>query len=164
VRDHFAYLSERVARHHGFIVKTVGDAVMAAFHDPVDAVRAVLSMQVEVASFNRGRSVPAMKSRSAALPRLHRPAGLDQAVRSARRHLCAEAVRGKVAAGQGILCLASARVSSQAIPRPRPIMRTGSFKPRSVALSAVTSRPASASRASGSASTASEMIASPPWH
>ena len=60
--------------------------------------------------------------------------------------------------------LASARVSSQAIPRPRPIMRTGSFKPRSVALSAVTSRPASASRASGSASTASEMIASPPWH
>jgi class 3 adenylate cyclase/carbon monoxide dehydrogenase subunit G len=56
VRDHFAYLSERVARHHGFIVKTVGDAVMAAFHDPADAVRAVLSMQDEVASFNRGRS------------------------------------------------------------------------------------------------------------
>jgi class 3 adenylate cyclase len=56
VRDHFAYLSERVARHHGFIVKTVGDAVMAAFHDPADAVRAVLSMQGEVADFNRGRS------------------------------------------------------------------------------------------------------------
>jgi class 3 adenylate cyclase/carbon monoxide dehydrogenase subunit G len=56
VRDHFAYLSERVARHHGFIVKTVGDAVMAAFHDPADAVRAVLSMQDEVADFNRGRS------------------------------------------------------------------------------------------------------------
>ena len=48
VRDHFAFLSERVARHHGFIVKTVGDAVMAAFHDPADAVRAVLSMQDEV--------------------------------------------------------------------------------------------------------------------
>jgi class 3 adenylate cyclase/carbon monoxide dehydrogenase subunit G len=56
VRDHFAYLSERVARHHGFIVKTVGDAVMAAFHDPADAVRAVLSMQDDVADFNRGRS------------------------------------------------------------------------------------------------------------
>jgi class 3 adenylate cyclase len=55
VRDHFAYLSERVARHHGFIVKTVGDAVMAAFHDPADAVRAVLDMQDEVESFNRGR-------------------------------------------------------------------------------------------------------------
>jgi class 3 adenylate cyclase/carbon monoxide dehydrogenase subunit G len=55
VRDHFAYLSERVARHRGFIVKTVGDAVMAAFHDPADAVRAVLSIQDDVASFNRGR-------------------------------------------------------------------------------------------------------------
>jgi class 3 adenylate cyclase len=56
VRDHFAFLSERVERHNGFIVKTVGDAVMAAFHDPADAVRAVLSIQDEVASFNRGRS------------------------------------------------------------------------------------------------------------
>ena len=56
VRDHFAFLSERVARHDGFIVKTVGDAVMAAFHDPADAVRAVLSIQDEVADFNRGRS------------------------------------------------------------------------------------------------------------
>jgi class 3 adenylate cyclase len=56
VRDHFAYLSERVQRHNGFIVKTVGDAVMAAFHDPADAVRAALSMQDEVASFNHGRS------------------------------------------------------------------------------------------------------------
>jgi class 3 adenylate cyclase/carbon monoxide dehydrogenase subunit G len=56
VRDHFAYLSERVQRHNGFIVKTVGDAVMAAFYDPADAVRAALSMQDEVASFNHGRS------------------------------------------------------------------------------------------------------------
>jgi class 3 adenylate cyclase len=56
VRDHFAFLSERVERHNGFVVKTVGDAVMAAFHDPADAVRAVLSIQDEVASFNKGRS------------------------------------------------------------------------------------------------------------
>jgi len=55
VRDHFAFLSERVTRHHGFIVKTVGDAVMAAFNDPADAVRAVLAMQDEVEDFNRGR-------------------------------------------------------------------------------------------------------------
>ena len=55
VRDHFAFLSERVERHNGLIVKTVGDAVMAAFHDPADAVRAVLSIQDEVADFNRGR-------------------------------------------------------------------------------------------------------------
>ena len=56
VRDHFAYLSERMQRHRGFIVKTVGDAVMGAFHDPADAVRAVLSMQDEVATFNRDRT------------------------------------------------------------------------------------------------------------
>jgi class 3 adenylate cyclase len=55
VRDHFAFLSERVQRHNGFIVKTVGDAVMAAFHDPADAVRAALSIQDEVAAFNRSR-------------------------------------------------------------------------------------------------------------
>lgn len=55
VRDHFAFLSELVARHHGSIVKTVGDAVMAAFHDPADAVRAVLAIQQEVANFNHGR-------------------------------------------------------------------------------------------------------------
>jgi class 3 adenylate cyclase len=56
VRDHFAFLSERVERHHGFMVKTVGDAVMAAFNDPADAVRAVLSIQDEVDSFNRGHA------------------------------------------------------------------------------------------------------------
>jgi class 3 adenylate cyclase/carbon monoxide dehydrogenase subunit G len=56
VRDHFAFLSERVQRHNGFVVKTVGDAVMAAFGDPADAVRAVLSIQDEVEAFNRGRS------------------------------------------------------------------------------------------------------------
>jgi class 3 adenylate cyclase len=55
VRDHFAFLSERVQRHNGFVVKTVGDAVMAAFGDPADAVRAVLSIQDEVENFNRGR-------------------------------------------------------------------------------------------------------------
>jgi class 3 adenylate cyclase len=56
VRDHFAFLSERVERHHGFIVKTVGDAVMAAFHDPADAVRAALSIQDDVENFNHGRA------------------------------------------------------------------------------------------------------------
>jgi len=56
VRDLFAFLSERVQRHNGFIVKTVGDAVMAAFHDPADAMRAALAVQDEVATFNRGRA------------------------------------------------------------------------------------------------------------
>ena len=55
VREHFAFLSERVQRHNGTMVKTVGDAVMAAFHDPADAVRAALSIQDEIAEFNRNR-------------------------------------------------------------------------------------------------------------
>jgi class 3 adenylate cyclase len=56
VRAHFAYLAERVSRHGGFIVKTVGDAVMAAFHDPAEAVRAALSMQDDLPGFNEGRT------------------------------------------------------------------------------------------------------------
>ena len=40
VRDHFAFRLDRVQRNHGFVVKTVGDAVMAAFSRPDGAVRA----------------------------------------------------------------------------------------------------------------------------
>lgn len=53
VREHFAFLAARVQRHGGTIVKTVGDAVMAAFHDPTCAIRAALAIQDEVAGFNR---------------------------------------------------------------------------------------------------------------
>ena len=42
-------------RNHGFVVKTVGDAVMAAFSRPDDAVRAALAIQDDVASFNSAR-------------------------------------------------------------------------------------------------------------
>jgi class 3 adenylate cyclase len=55
VRDHFSFLSDRVQRNHGFVVKTVGDAVMAAFSRPDDAVRAALAIQDDVASFNDAR-------------------------------------------------------------------------------------------------------------
>jgi class 3 adenylate cyclase len=52
VRDHFAFLAAVVRRHDGTLVKTIGDAVMAAFSDPADAVAAALDVQDEVASFN----------------------------------------------------------------------------------------------------------------
>jgi class 3 adenylate cyclase len=52
VRGHFAFLSERVQRHNGFIVKTVGDAVMAAFSHPDDAIRAALAIHNEISSLN----------------------------------------------------------------------------------------------------------------
>ena len=55
VRDHFSFLSDRVQRHRGVVVKTVGDAVMAAFSRPDDAVLAALAIQDDVAGFNAAR-------------------------------------------------------------------------------------------------------------
>lgn len=52
VRDHFAFLAGIVRAHNGAVIKTIGDAIMAAFSDPADAVRAALQVQREVAAFN----------------------------------------------------------------------------------------------------------------
>lgn len=49
VREHFALLAAIVRDHDGAVVKTIGDAVMASFGDPADAVRAALSMQARIA-------------------------------------------------------------------------------------------------------------------
>jgi class 3 adenylate cyclase len=53
VRDHFAFLASIVRDHDGAVVKTIGDAVMASFGDPADAVKAALVMQARIADFNR---------------------------------------------------------------------------------------------------------------
>jgi class 3 adenylate cyclase len=55
VRDHFAFLAEQIRAHEGAIVKTIGDAVMAAFADPAQGVKAALAIQQHVARFNAGR-------------------------------------------------------------------------------------------------------------
>lgn len=52
VRDHFAYLGAAVRAHDGAIIKTIGDAVMAAFANPADALAAALDVQRNVARFN----------------------------------------------------------------------------------------------------------------
>ncbi len=52
VRLHFGFLRESITRNSGALVKTIGDAVMASFHDPRDAVRAMLDMHGRIASFN----------------------------------------------------------------------------------------------------------------
>jgi class 3 adenylate cyclase len=59
VREHFAFLAETVRSNDGGIVKTIGDAVMAAFADPADAVRAALAIQGNVAAFNRAHELGA---------------------------------------------------------------------------------------------------------
>jgi class 3 adenylate cyclase len=52
VRQHFGQLRESITGHSGALVKTIGDAVMASFIDPLDALRAGLEMRTRIASFN----------------------------------------------------------------------------------------------------------------
>jgi class 3 adenylate cyclase len=48
VREHFALLAGIVRDHDGAVVKTIGDAVMASFDDPANAVKAALAMQARI--------------------------------------------------------------------------------------------------------------------
>ncbi|MGZ8692209.1 MAG: adenylate/guanylate cyclase domain-containing protein [Gaiellaceae bacterium] len=52
VRQHFGFLRECITRNSGALVKTIGDAVMASFVDPLDALRCALDMRAEIARFN----------------------------------------------------------------------------------------------------------------
>ncbi len=54
VRDHFAMLRAAAAEHDGTVVKTIGDAVMAAFYDASAAVRAGVAMQERVQAWVPG--------------------------------------------------------------------------------------------------------------
>ncbi len=55
VRDHFRYLTDIVDTHDGTLVKTMGDAVMAAFVDPARAMEAAIAAQSGVVNFNKDR-------------------------------------------------------------------------------------------------------------
>jgi class 3 adenylate cyclase len=55
VREHFGRLFRVVVKHDGAVVKTIGDAVMAAFARPTDAVKAALEMLAEVRHLNAER-------------------------------------------------------------------------------------------------------------
>jgi class 3 adenylate cyclase len=50
VREHFEILEKAVADEGGAIVKTMGDAIMAAFRSPVSAVRTILNVQKQIAA------------------------------------------------------------------------------------------------------------------
>jgi class 3 adenylate cyclase len=53
VRQHFESLERVIREHSGAIVKTIGDAVMATFLNPIDAVNAALKMIEDVQQFNK---------------------------------------------------------------------------------------------------------------
>ncbi|HKZ53543.1 MAG TPA: FHA domain-containing protein [Candidatus Acidoferrales bacterium] len=48
-------LQPRVQQHHGAIVKTIGDAIMAYFENPLEAVRCAMAMQQGMAALNQQR-------------------------------------------------------------------------------------------------------------
>lgn len=48
VREHFALLEAAVRQHEGAVVKTIGDAVMAVFMDPAQALRAAAAMHASL--------------------------------------------------------------------------------------------------------------------
>jgi class 3 adenylate cyclase len=52
VHQHFDRLGAVINENSGAFVKTIGDAVMASFLNPVDAVKAALEMNKEIARFN----------------------------------------------------------------------------------------------------------------
>jgi class 3 adenylate cyclase len=58
VRQHFEILNKVVRARSGIIVKTIGDAIMAAFDRPQDAVRAGIEMVHEMMRFNSTISRP----------------------------------------------------------------------------------------------------------
>jgi class 3 adenylate cyclase len=53
VQQHFDLLRETTVRHGGAIVKTIGDAVMAAYPDAAGAVSAALDMRGAIGRFNQ---------------------------------------------------------------------------------------------------------------
>jgi class 3 adenylate cyclase len=56
VQQHFDLLRETTVRHGGAIVKTIGDAVMAAYPDAARAMGAALEMRRAIDRFNEGQS------------------------------------------------------------------------------------------------------------
>jgi class 3 adenylate cyclase len=53
VREHYGILSDAVAGQHGAVIKTIGDAIMATFNQPAEAVAAGLEMLREVPRMNK---------------------------------------------------------------------------------------------------------------
>ena len=58
VQRHFDLLREVVSKADGAIVKTIGDAIMAAFLDPGNAVEAAFGMHEAIRKDNAGRGEP----------------------------------------------------------------------------------------------------------
>jgi class 3 adenylate cyclase len=58
VRQHCEIFNKVIRERSGAVIKTIGDAVMAGFERPQDAVRASIEMIEELSRFNRTVSSP----------------------------------------------------------------------------------------------------------
>ncbi len=58
VREHFALLGAAVQNHSGAVVKTIGDAVMAVFSRPTDAVAAAQDILEQIERYNAEHRTP----------------------------------------------------------------------------------------------------------
>jgi class 3 adenylate cyclase len=58
VRQHFERLFQVVDEHNGAVVKTIGDAIMAAFTVPTDALEAAIAMHQQLKSLNQQLDLP----------------------------------------------------------------------------------------------------------
>lgn len=58
IQTHFELLSQVVRAHHGAVVKTMGDAVMATFSDPAEGLRAAVAMLRAVAPLRTSQGHP----------------------------------------------------------------------------------------------------------
>jgi class 3 adenylate cyclase len=62
VMNHFDILREAIKEEDGALVKTIGDAVMAVFRRPANALRAILRAQRELAAEREGRVALILKA------------------------------------------------------------------------------------------------------
>jgi adenylate cyclase len=53
VQEHFDVVLAEIEKHHGALVKTIGDAVMASFNDDLEAVQAALSILNNFENFRK---------------------------------------------------------------------------------------------------------------
>jgi adenylate cyclase len=53
VQKHFQYLDGLLQQYEGALVKTMGDAIMAVFSDPTNALLCAIAMQNQLEAFNR---------------------------------------------------------------------------------------------------------------
>ena len=62
VRLHFEVLFDVADQHNGTVVKNIGDAIMAVFQTPAEALRAALAMQAGIAALNTRQQLTASEA------------------------------------------------------------------------------------------------------